>query len=109
MNDTAVAQETLARAAAGEPLLRVFKIPCLRALNQATIWRWCQTGRVPAMRLGRDWFAVASLVNARFAEDNATKDDLKAAGSSRHESAIASLRARGMLDAPKSRKPKSKN
>lgn len=107
MND--IAQETLARAAAGEPLLRVFKIPCLRALNQATIWRWCQAGRVPALRLGRDWFAVASLVNARFAQDNATQGDLKAAGSASHEKAMASLRARGLLDAPKGRKLKRKN
>jgi len=103
------AQQTFARVAAGEPLLRVFKIPILRAMNQATIWRWCVKGRVPAVRLGRDWFACESLVNERLAEHNATPADVKAAGSASHEKAMESLRARGLLDAPKIRTLKPSN
>jgi excisionase family DNA binding protein len=27
---------------------------CLR-VSRATLWRWCQEGRVPALKIGREW------------------------------------------------------
>jgi excisionase family DNA binding protein len=30
---------------------------CLR-VSQATLWRWCQEGRVPALKIGREWRVV---------------------------------------------------
>lgn len=27
---------------------------CLR-VSQATVWRWCNNGRLPAFRIGRSW------------------------------------------------------
>ena len=102
-------KDILSRSAAGEPLVRVYSIPCLKPLNQATIWRWCLKGKIPALRLGRDFFTVESLVHEAIAAENASPSDVQTAGSLRHESAMASLRARGVLDAPKPRKPKSKS
>ena len=102
-------KDILSRSAAGEPLVRVYAIPCLKPLNQATIWRWCLKGKIPALRLGRDFFTVESLVHEAIAAENASPSDVQTAGSLRHESAMASLRARGVLDAPKPRKPKSKS
>jgi excisionase family DNA binding protein len=30
---------------------------CLR-VSQATLWRWCQEGRVPALKIGHEWRVV---------------------------------------------------
>jgi excisionase family DNA binding protein len=39
---------------------------CLR-VSQATLWRWCQEGRVPALKIGREWRILLGPVLHRLA------------------------------------------
>ena len=40
---------------------------CLR-VSRATLWRWCQEGRVPALKIGREWRILLGPVLQRLAE-----------------------------------------
>jgi hypothetical protein len=91
------AQIILQRVTAGEEMLRIFNVPCLKHLNRATVWRWAKAGKFPTIRFGRDYFTVASLVNERFAELNKTTSDLKREARASHEKAIEKLRKRGLV------------
>ena len=91
------AQTILQRVTAGEEMLRIFNVPCLKHFNRATVWRWAKAGKFPTIRFGRDYFTVASLVNECFADLNKTKADLKEEAKASHEKAIESLRKRGLV------------
>ena len=36
-------------------LLTVQEVAAYFRVSRTTVWRWCQTGRVPAIRVGRNW------------------------------------------------------
>ena len=38
-----------------EQLLTVAEAAAYLRVSQATLWRWCQEGRVPALKIGREW------------------------------------------------------
>ena len=40
---------------------------CLR-VSRATLWRWCQEGRVPALKIGHEWRILLGPVLQRLVE-----------------------------------------
>lgn len=38
-----------------EEILTVEEVAEYLKLSKATIWRWCQSGKLPAFRLGHQW------------------------------------------------------
>jgi excisionase family DNA binding protein len=38
-----------------EQLLTVAEAAAYLRVSRATLWRWCQDGRVPALKIGREW------------------------------------------------------
>ena len=41
-----------------EVLLTVAEAAAYLRVSQATMWRWCQEGRVPAFKIGHEWRIV---------------------------------------------------
>jgi excisionase family DNA binding protein len=41
-----------------EQLLTVREAAGYLRVSQATLWRWCQEGRVPAFKIGHEWRVV---------------------------------------------------
>ena len=41
---------------------------CLR-VSRATLWRWCQEGRVPAFKIGHEWRIIGSDLKRLIAAD----------------------------------------
>jgi excisionase family DNA binding protein len=41
-----------------EQLLTVKEAADYLRVSQATLWRWCQEGRVPAFKIGHEWRVV---------------------------------------------------
>ena len=41
-----------------EELLTVAEAAAYLRVSQATLWRWCQEGRVPAFKIGHEWRVV---------------------------------------------------
>jgi excisionase family DNA binding protein len=41
-----------------EQLLTVAEAAAYLRVSQATLWRWCQEGRVPAFKIGHEWRVV---------------------------------------------------
>ena len=58
-----------------EQLLTVREAAGYLRVSQATMWRWCQEGRVPAFKIGHEWRVVSPalqrLVEAVVAADAA--------------------------------------
>lgn len=50
-----------------EQLLTVAEAAGYLRVSQATLWRWCQEGRVPALKIGREWRILLGLVLHRLA------------------------------------------
>jgi excisionase family DNA binding protein len=45
-------------------LLTVKEVASYLRLSRATVWRWCQQGAIPAIRVGRNWrIRQADLLN----------------------------------------------
>ena len=42
-----------------EQLLTVREAAGYLRVSQATMWRWCQEGRVPAFKIGHEWRVVS--------------------------------------------------
>ena len=42
-----------------EVLLTVAEAAAYLRVSQATMWRWCQEGRVPAFKIGHEWRVVS--------------------------------------------------
>ena len=42
-----------------EELLTVREAADYLRVSQATLWRWCQEGRVPALKIGHEWRVVS--------------------------------------------------
>ena len=42
-----------------EQLLTVREAAGYLRVSQATMWRWCQAGRVPAFKIGHEWRVVS--------------------------------------------------
>jgi excisionase family DNA binding protein len=61
-----------------EQLLTVREAAGYLRVSQATLWRWCQEGRVPAFKIGHEWRVVTPalqrLVAAGGAADAAGAD-----------------------------------
>ena len=47
-----------------EQLLTVREAAGYLRVSQATMWRWCQEGRVPAFKIGHEWRVVTPGVAA---------------------------------------------
>jgi excisionase family DNA binding protein len=41
-----------------EVLLTVAEAAAYLRVSRATLWRWCQEGRVPALKIGHEWRVV---------------------------------------------------
>jgi excisionase family DNA binding protein len=58
-----------------EALLTVAEAAAYLRVSRATLWRWCQEGRVPALKIGHEWRVVSPalqrLVEAVVAADAA--------------------------------------
>lgn len=39
----------------GDELLTVDDVAALFKVSRMTIWRWCNSGRLPAFKIGREW------------------------------------------------------
>lgn len=85
------------RAAAGEKLVRLFEVKILRHLNRATVWRWATSGRIPAVKMGRDWFTVDSIVEEAMVAANQRPKDRAVNASASHAQAVANLAKRGLV------------
>ena len=63
-----------------EQLLTVREAAGYLRVSQATMWRWCQEGRVPAFKIGHEWRVVTPalqrLVEAAGAADAAGAVDV---------------------------------
>lgn len=62
-----------------EQLLTVREAAGYLRVSQATMWRWCQEGRVPAFKIGHEWRVVTPalqrLVEAAGAADTVAAAD----------------------------------
>jgi excisionase family DNA binding protein len=62
--------EVAGRAAVGEPaprpgqVLTVQEVAEHLKVSQATVWRWCQSGKLPAFRVGQQWRIRAADLHA---------------------------------------------
>ena len=56
-----------------EQLLTVREAAGYLRVSQATMWRWCQEGRVPAFKIGHEW-RVVSLALQRLVEATGPAD-----------------------------------
>jgi hypothetical protein len=50
----------LQRIESGEEPILAVDYPAFRHLNRATVFRWLMAGRLPAVRMGRQFFTTAS-------------------------------------------------
>jgi excisionase family DNA binding protein len=42
-------------APAKDEILTVQEVATYLEVSRSTVWRWCNTGRLPAFRIGREW------------------------------------------------------
>lgn len=54
--------DVVARIEGGEDAILVIKHPLLKHLNRVTVFRWIMMGRLPAVRIGRQFFTVPSII-----------------------------------------------
>lgn len=85
----------------GESLLRLFEVPILKKLHRATVWRWAKAGKIPSVRLGRDFFTTARAVEEFLAAKNQTPAEIQAGINASHQEAVEKLRARGLVGSAK--------
>ena len=80
-----------------EPILAI-RSPLLRHLNRATVFRWVMNGKLPAVRMGRQFFTVHSAIResllAGSLDEPVTKGMKEAPVPSDHAAAVARLEAR---------------
>lgn len=86
----------LAAVAAGETLIKASKSRYLRHVHRATVIRWILKGRIPALKLGRDWVSTENLIGKALEKNSAVKPDLND-GNRLHLEAIERLKARGVI------------
>jgi hypothetical protein len=91
--------DVLAKIENGEEPILAIKSPLFRHLSRATIFRWIMSGKLPAVRMGRQFFTVPSAVResllAGALEDPVAKVPKKGTASpSDHAAAVARLEAR---------------
>lgn len=100
--------EVVSRIENGEEPILVIRHPLLKHLNRCTVFRWIQQGKLPSIRLGRQFFSTGTIIREAL-----LAGDLREVGHkptktnhSDHEQAVARLEARFKARAGKS--PRSK-
>ena len=90
----------MGRVEKGELLIKTLKSPHLQMLSRATVVRWIQRGKLPAIKLGRNYFSTNSVVVEaleKLAIPPKQTDKHIEPDNQLHEQALEKLKAKGIL------------
>ena len=84
----------------GDPIIKVLTSKFLRHLNRATVVRWINQKRIPALKLGKNWVSTEGLIFQAL-KQSTTKTVDPASKNESHEKAVESLKRRGVIKTAK--------
>ncbi len=89
--------DVVSRIENGEEPILAIKSPLLKHLNRATVFRWIMNGKLPAVRMGRQFFTVSSAIRESLLAGNLDESPTRRPGKAveaDHAAAVARLEAR---------------
>lgn len=88
--------EVVSRIENGEEPILVIRHPLLKHLNRCTVFRWVMQGKLPAVRMGRQFFSTGTIIREALLAGDLHEVGHKPTKTnhSDHEQAVARLEAR---------------
>ena len=90
----------MGRVGQGEFLIKPLESPHLQMISRATVCRWIQRGKLPAIKLGRNYFSTNSVVVEALEKlaipPKQTEKHIEP-DNQLHEQALEKLKAKGIL------------